>query len=143
MNDITATLGLVQLKKLNKANKKRRELALRYRENLKNIKWLKFLKNQDWALSAQHNFVIKTKYRDKLNLYLKERKISSGVHYVPIHHFSYYKKNKIKADVPRTETVWKQILTLPLYPTLSIRDQNRVITAIKEFNPKRHKYHEK
>lgn len=133
MNDIAASLGLVQLKNLQKANAIRRKLSSRYNQKLKNIKWISTPIIKPWAKSAQHNYVIRTKFRNKLNLFLKERKISSGVHYLPIHHFSYYRKNKLFASVPITEKVWKTLLTLPLYPTLSDEDQDRVIQAIYDF----------
>ncbi len=132
-NDIAAAIGLVQLKNLEKANAKRRALVKRYNEKLKNLKWLSTPVLKSWAKSAHHNYVIKTTKRDALNLFLKERKISSGVHYMPIHHFSFYKKNKLTADVPITEKVWKTLLTLPLYPDLSFKDQDRVIKAIFDF----------
>lgn len=132
-NDIAAAIGLVQLNNLEKANAKRRALVKRYNEKLKNIKWLSTPVLKNSAKSAHHNYVIKTAKRDALNLFLKERKISSGVHYMPIHHFSFYKKNKLTADVPVTEKIWKTLLTLPLYPDLSFKDQDRVITAILDF----------
>lgn len=134
MNDIAAALGLVQLKKLNRNNARRRLLFKRYNQKLKRFKWLTVPVLKNWAESAHHNYVIRTKFRDKLNLFLKDKKISSGVHYMPIHHFSYYVKNKIKANVPIADLVWKTLLTLPLYPTLSFQDQNRIIAAIKEFD---------
>ncbi len=136
MNDIAAAIGLVQLKKLKKMNARRRLLAARYNKNLKEITWLKTPTVYKWVQSAQHNYVIKTQYRDRLNLFLKKRKISSGVHYMPIHAFTYYKKKKLIANVPVTEMIWKKLLTLPLYPTLSLKDQDRVIDAIKEFDRK-------
>lgn len=133
MNDITAAIGLVQLKNLQKANDARRKLTKRYNEKLKNIKWLSTPTLKSWAKSAHHNYVVRTRHRDRLNLFLKERQISSGVHYMPIHHFSYYKKHNIGANVPVTEKVWKTLLTLPLYPTLSYQDQNRIIEAVLDF----------
>jgi len=134
MNDIAAALGLVQLKKIEKMNRKRKALTERYTQKLKKYKWLTTPQVRPWAKSAYHNYVIRTKLRDRLNLFLKARKISSGVHYFPVHMFSYYKKNNYHANVPVTEAVWKELLTLPLYPTLSISDQNRVITSIEEFH---------
>lgn len=133
MNDITAAIGLVQLKKLNQANRRRRQLAKRYNEQLKDIPWLEIPKVNDDIISAQHNYVIKTDRRDMLNLFLKDKKISTGVHYMPIHYFSYYKNKGLTAKVPVTEKVWKKLLTLPLYPSMSLNDQNRVIKAIKSF----------
>lgn len=136
LNDIAAALGLIQLKNLNKANKKRRKLTQRYNQKLNLLKSISIPVGKPWAKSANHNYVIRTKFRDELNLFLKEKNISSGVHYIPIHHFTYYKKNKLTANVPITDSVWKTLLTLPLYPTLSIKDQNRVINALELFDRK-------
>lgn len=133
MNDLTAALGLVQLKKLKRANQRREILAKRYDDHFRQLKWLKTPVVKEWAESARHNYVIRTKFRDKLNLFLKDRLISSGVHYMPIHHHKYYRENGYAAKVPVTERVWKTLLTLPLYPTLSFCDQDRVIEAIKDF----------
>ena len=133
MNDLTAAIGLVQLKKLKQANRRRELLAKRYDDHFQKLNWLKTPIVKKWAGSARHNYVVKTKFRDKLNLFLKDRLISSGVHYMPIHHHKFYRQNGYGADVPVTDRVWKTLLTLPLYPSLSFRDQDRVIDAIKEF----------
>ncbi|MCR4324832.1 MAG: DegT/DnrJ/EryC1/StrS family aminotransferase [Candidatus Curtissbacteria bacterium] len=133
MNDIAAAIGLVQLKKLKSTNAKRQKLAARYNKFLSKLSWIKTPLTKPWTKSATHNYVIKTLHRDDLNIFLKERKISTGVHYMPIHYFSYYVKNNLKADVPVTEKVWKTLLTLPLYPTLSLSDQDYVISSIGEF----------
>lgn len=133
MNDLTAAIGLVQLAKLSKANRRRNQLAKRYDKKLSRFKWLKTPVVLPWAETARHNYVIKTKYRDRLNLFLNKKKISTGVHYFPVHLQPYYRNNGFTADVPATEKVWKNLLTLPLYPTLSLSDQDRVINAISEF----------
>ena len=125
-----------QLKNLQKANTTRRKLSDRYNEKLKNIKWISTPILKPWAKSACHNYVIRTKFRDQLNLFLKEKNISSGVHYLPVHHFSYYRKNNLSAFVPVTERVWKTLLTLPLYPDLTYDEQDRVISAIWDFKTK-------
>ena len=137
MNDITAAIGLVQLKKLNTANKKRRKLAARYTDHLKDITWIETPIIKGDVISAQHNYVIKTSFRNELNLYLKSKGISTGVHYMPIHHFTFYKQNHLTAKVPVTEAVWVRLLTLPLYPTLTIKDQNKIIKAIKSYEPQK------
>lgn len=134
MNDITAAIGIVQLKKLNSMNNKRRKITQKYDQKLKKFNWLKVPKNSPNVDSACHNYVIKTQFRDKLNLFLKKRNISSGVHYMPIHHFSYYQRQGFNAVVPVTEEVWKTLLTLPLYPDLTVKDQDRVIKAIYDFD---------
>jgi perosamine synthetase len=85
--------------------------------------------------SACHNYVIRTPYRDELNLYLRDQGIATGVHYMPIHLHPYYRKNDYGADVPIAEEVWKNLLTLPLYPDLTNKEVATVIDAIKNYSP--------
>ena len=134
MNDITAALGLVQLGKLDRTNARRRQLVQQYNAAFAGIEWIEIPIEPKYAYSACHNYVIKTPYRDELNLYLKEKEIATGVHYMPIHLQPYYRK-RFKARVPVAEDVWTQILTLPLYPDLSDKEQQYVIESIRTYEP--------
>ena len=131
MHDITAAIGLVQLGKLERMNKRREEITKRYNAGLKDLTWLKTPVIKSYARPSYHNYVIKTEYRDRLNEYLKAKGISTGVHYVPNHHYKMYKK--FRADVPVCEKIWKQILTLPLYPDLSDKEADMIIEEIGIF----------
>lgn len=133
MNDINAALGIVQLQKLDKANNRRRELAKRYDQGFKNIAEIRCPVLHTDIVSAQHNYVIRCKERDKLHLFLRELNISTGVHYMPLHLQPYYKKLYPKTKLPVTETEWKQLLTLPLYPMLAQKQQDHIISSIQDF----------
>ena len=133
MNDINAALGLVQLDKLDESNKKRRQLASQYTNALKELPQVQCPIIKQGMLSAQHNYVIRCLNRDGLRLYLKERNISSGVHYIPVHLHPFYKKLYPNIRLPVTETVWKNLLTLPLCPQLNKKQQNYIIDCIKNF----------
>lgn len=135
MNDIAAAIGLLQLKKLNKNNKKREKITKLYNEELKNISWIELPVVKNFAKSSYHNYVIKVpeKVRDKLSDFLASKGIATSVHYMPSHCYSLYKK--FKAYVPITDRVWRKILLLPIFPDLSVKDQDKVIDAIKSFNP--------
>jgi len=133
MNDIAAAIGLVQLHKLEKTNARRREIVEMYNEALTDVPWIDTPVEKEWAHSAYHNYVIKTPYRDELNLYLRDREIATGVHYMPVHLHPYYRDNGYDADVPVTEDVWKKLLTLPLYPDLTDTEVALVIDALKSF----------
>lgn len=133
MNDITAAIGLVQLQKLEASNALRRSLAKRYTRKLKTLSPVTCPTEQPDMISAQHNYVIRLNDRDKLHLYLRDKGISTGVHYMPIHLQPYYKKIFSKISLPVTETEWKLLLTLPLYPDLTLGQQNYIITCIKKF----------
>lgn len=133
MNDIAAALGLVQLKKLDKNNQRRLKLVKRYNQALSVVKGITIPTERPYVKSAHHNYVIQTRWRDKINLGLKNCRpaIATGVHYLPIHLQPFYRKNYPKPSLPVTEKVWPNLLTLPLYPRLTYQQQDSVIKAIK------------
>lgn len=129
MNDITAAIGLVQLKKLDQMNERRAGIAQLYDLGLKDLKWLEVPRLYEG--SSHHNYVIKTEYRDVLNLHLRDQEISTGVHYKPLYLHSHYWN--LRTQTPVADAVWKTLLTLPLYPDMTDADVARVIAAIREF----------
>lgn len=129
MNDITAVIGLCQLKKLDKYNERRRQIVQRYNKAFSSVEWIETPVEQEYAGSAAHNYVIKTPYRDKLNLYLKENGVATGVHYMPAHLQPYYRE-RCKVNLPVAERVWETLLTLPLYPALTDSQVDKVIDLI-------------
>ena len=131
MNDIPAAIGLVQLKKLDKMNDKRRSLSFRYNKLLKDTGDIELPVVKEYAKSAYHNYVIKTEKRYSLNAYLQEKGISTGVHYIPNHHYRMYKN--CRADCPVVEDVWKKLLTLPLYPDLTLEEQDYIVKNIQKY----------
>ncbi len=135
MNDIAAAIGLVQLKKLEDNNKKRKEITQRYNTFLEPISWMRRPIIKPFVTISYHNYVIKvsSKIRDRLSDYLAKKDISTSVHYFPSHYYSLYSHYPSKVHV--TEKVWKEILLLPLFPDLSLKDQMFVIETIKKFNP--------
>ena len=88
---------------------------------------------QEDTLKNFQNYVIRCKNRDGLRLFLKEKNISSGVHYMPLHLHPFYKKLYPKIKLPVIESVWKELLTLPLYPQLTQKEQDYIINCIKSF----------
>ncbi len=133
MNDITAAIGLVQLRKLDASNTMRRSLAERYTRELGKLSEITCPTIRSGMVSAQHNYVIRCNKRDKLHLYLRSRGVSSGVHYLPIHLQPFYKKLFPKTKLTVTETEWGHLLTLPLYPDLTHRELDYIIKCIREF----------
>ena len=86
---------------------------------------------KSYAKSACHNYVIKAQKRDRLNAYLKEHGISSGMHYISNNHYEMYKG--CRDQTPVCEKVWTTLLTLPLYPDLKDEEVDLIIRRIKEF----------
>lgn len=132
LDEIQAAILKIKLSRLLEDNKKRSLIANKYREELAGPR-IKFQKVLSGAKSANHLFVITTKERDKLKTYLALHGISSDVHYpYPTYRqpvFSMFAKERL--DV--TEDVQSKILSLPIYPNLKERDQEKIILHIQNF----------
>ncbi len=133
MNDIAASIGLVQFKKLKQTNAKRAQVAKRYSQAFAKADWIKPLAVKPWAKSSHHNYVIKvdSKNRDRLIDYLNQKGISANVHYLPNHFYKMFAR--FPHQVPVTEKVWRQIVLLPIFPDLTPTDQNRIIKTVFSF----------
>ncbi|EQC45842.1 putative UDP-4-amino-4-deoxy-L-arabinose--oxoglutarate aminotransferase [Bacteriovorax sp. BSW11_IV] len=130
MSDIMAALGRAQLSRLDFLKQRRQEIALQYFEGL-NMNSAIELFNFDYKNICSHIFVIKVKdgKRDALRDYLQDNNVATGVHYYPNHFLSKYKSEPL-ANV---ETLYGQILTLPIHPDLTSSDISRVIELINKF----------
>ncbi len=139
INDFQCALGISQLKKLNEWVKKRNSIAKIYDEEFLNNKFIKTLHVQNDVLHAYHLYVIKidfTKLKiDKLNFFrlLKKNRIGANVHYIPVHLHPFYRKNYKTSigDCPNSEQAYKEILSIPIYPTMSESDASHVASIIK------------
>lgn len=141
LTDMQCALGLSQLKRLSSWIDKRNQIAEKYHNGFREIeKYLKPLKNNNG--SAYHIYVIKLILenldcnRDVIFAELKEKGIGVNVHYKPIYQHTYYQKNpKIRSDpklFPVSEKIYKQIITIPMFPTLTDDQTDTVIRVVKE-----------
>jgi perosamine synthetase len=112
-------------------NRRRKEITERYNEGLKSLKWLETPVIRPYAKPSHHNYVIKVEKRDQLNIYLQEKGISTGVHYIPNNHYEMYRS--FRGDTPISDSIWKKLLTLPLFPDLKDEEVDFIIREIKEF----------
>ena len=133
LDEIRATLGISQLKRITQNNLKRKKAALYYNSRLKNNKSIitpKILKDEDHAC---HLYVLRFKKqgkfsRDDLFTKLLKNGIRSSVHYKPLHTFTAYKKNaKIFDNLTNTKKIYKEIISLPLYPQITRKKQDLVL----------------
>jgi len=131
MNDIPAVIGLIQLKKLEKLNQKRRKLYDAYNKAFEGLSQVKRPVIKPYAKNACHNYVLKAKDRNDLIEFLKTKDISTGVHYIPNHLYDMYEKYRVK--LPVTERVWEKLITLPLFPDLTAKEQSHVVDSIRAF----------
>ncbi len=133
LDELHAAVLRVKLKHLTKWNLQRKKLAIRYQKELEGVGDIRYMHSA--FDSSHHLFVIRTKRRDRLQTYLATKNIQTAIHYpVPVHltrAFRYlgYKKG----DFPVAEALSREVLSLPLFPELSMREQEIVIKHIKRF----------
>jgi len=131
MNTINAAFGRVQLKRLDRWIKRRREIAKLYYKELKDLKEIKLPVINDQHV--YHLFVIEAERRDELRDYLRNKEIFCGIHYpVPIHLLDPYKEYATQS-YPNAEYHAKTALSLPMYPDLKNDDVKKVIEEIRNF----------
>jgi dTDP-4-amino-4,6-dideoxygalactose transaminase len=141
MMDMQAALGLHQLKQLDGFIKRRTELALRYQKLLAD--WPQWSLPKATAYSHLHAWHLYTPLinpdaagmdRDAFMQGMKERNIGTGLHYRAVHLYPYYREHFgfQRGDFPNAETISDRIVSLPLFPTMTDADQDRVIATMAD-----------
>jgi len=136
LTDLQCALGLSQIKKIHFFLKKRREFADRYNKTFANTDRAEPLTIHIHALHAWHLYIIKIKGPDRNYVFqhLRESGIGANVHYIPVHLHPFY-KNRFDTNLglcPVAEKVYKEIISLPLFPSLNIEDFKIVMDTVKE-----------
>ncbi len=135
LDELQAAVLRVKLRHLDEWNKARRERADIYNRLLQDINGLVLPFEVSGAESVYHLYVVRAQNRDKLQAVLKEQGIASGVHYpIPLHLQPAYQWLGLgKGDFPEAEKSADEILSLPMYPELSLADQEKIAQEIKAF----------
>jgi len=134
MTEVEAAIGLIQLKKLEKWNEKRRRNAEFLNERLEEVKEVEIPYILPACKHVYHQYVIKARKRDKLQKYLLKKRIGTAVHYPkPIYKQEAYKKLGFNLRLPRVEKVVKEVLSLPVHQLLKKDDLERIVGEIKKF----------
>jgi perosamine synthetase len=126
MHDISAAIGLVQLQRLGEMQTQRYKLYHQYLAKLPHEVEPLFHEGG----SALHLMLIRCPDRDALHRYLAERGIGTGVHYKPIHLYPCY---GYQPSLPLVEREWLRLLTLPLYPDLTLEQVEMICGHIRDF----------
>lgn len=89
-----------------------------------------------WATPVWHLFVIRSAHRDDLRQYLAKAGISTLIHYpTPPHLQPAYASAGLKAGtLPISEELHRQVLSLPMSPTMSDEDLDQVIAALQNWD---------
>jgi len=134
MNDLSASIGLAQLKKLDRMNSDRSRHIERYMKGIKDLKKINPLLPFEPAKNSYWLFGVRCEKRDELIIFLKSKGIATGVHYVPLMLFPFFKKWDNGCDTAKE--IWNEFVTLPLFANLKNEEIDYVIEALKEFDNK-------
>ena len=134
LDELQAAVLRCKLKLLDGWNERRRKIAHFYNEALKDLPVVIPEEAKD-VFHVYHLYVIRSEQRDKLFEHLKRNGIGCGMHYpVPIHLQKAMKGNGYKrGDLPNTEKIASEILSLPMYPHLTEEKAGKVVEAIRNF----------
>lgn len=133
MNDVQAALGTSQMKRLDSYVRRRHTLARRYQAK---IAELPLETQRPVGYSAFHLFVVRLRsggpnFRRKVFESLRESGIGVNIHYKPIHTQPYYQSMGFNwGDFPEAEAYYRSAISLPLYPTMTSEQQDRVVDAL-------------
>jgi hypothetical protein len=133
LTDFQAALGISQLERANEGLEKRKQIARKYEKAFEDFT---FIKKQVGYIDghAYHLYIIEIDSRLELYNYLRSKSIFAQVHYIPIHLMPYYKQLGYKlGDYPESEAYYSTCLSLPMFPTLTSKEQEYVISTIVNF----------
>jgi len=141
MTNIAATIGRVQLRKLDEWNSKRIENARLLSEGISKIKGLEPPYVGSRVKHVFHQYVIKVEdefplSRDELMAKLREKGIGNAVHYpIPVHHQPLYQKLSYPKNIcPNAVEASKRVLSLPVHPAVSKEDIDYIIQTLGELS---------
>jgi dTDP-4-amino-4,6-dideoxygalactose transaminase len=139
LDEIRASLGINQIKRVKKMNLLRKKAANYYTKKLGNVNGIVVPDKSIGTEHVHHLYVIRItrKYgisRDILFQKLLKSGIRTSVHYKPLHRFTIFKKMaKVFDSLSNSVHAYSQILSLPLYPSISKKQQDLVINNIKKY----------
>lgn len=139
MTDFQAALIESQLKKLSAFKARRQEIVKRYNEAFKDMPEIFVQKEIEASDTTRHLYIINLQL-DKLNGTRREifdalaaENVQCNVHYIPVYYFPHYERLGYKKGLcPNAEKAYEGFISIPLYPAMTDKDVEDVITAIKK-----------
>ena len=133
MNNISAAIGIVQLKRFDEMSSKRKKLAMAYDDLLENNHVVKTY-SKDYDSVVPHIYVVSINNpdnRDDVQRYLDKCGIQTGVHYLPNHNLSFYQEQG-RASLSVTDKIFPSLLTLPLHPDMNKDDVHYIVEKLND-----------
>lgn len=136
LDAIQAGILLVKLPHLDHWNAERQAHAAEYKRLFKNAgNHLNPPNEPSWSRAVYHLYVVRTYGRERLITFLKDQGIGAGIHYpIPLHLQQAYRHESYReGDFPICEKVAREIVSLPMFPQLTLDQQQTVVSAIAQF----------
>ncbi len=137
MTDLSASLGIHQLNKLDSFIDERIKISSAYRQRLAGLADRLYIPDEckdSGSIHAWHLFNIcvedKPGLREQIMKRLLEHEIQTGLHYLPVHLMSGMKKIGVSTSLPNTELIGRTIISLPLFPGMTDNQINRVVDVL-------------
>ena len=135
LNDFQCALGSSQLSRISSFIKLRKKIANKYDNELKGINEIVLPEHDPRYMSSYHLYLINLKKpnlkkKERLIKYMLQNKILVQYHYIPLNKFKIFKGNHI---TKKAKIYYETTLSLPIYPDLSLKDQNYIIKKLKFF----------
>lgn len=133
LNNIMASVGISQIKKIEEIVKSRQKVCQHYNSAFKNIEGVK-TPQSDFKNISPFIYVLRVLdgKRKALIEHLKTKSIETGIHWTPVHKFSFFANSRC-GDLTITNKISNEILTLPLHSNMKEEYVNRVIEGVQSF----------
>jgi len=132
MTDISASIGLVQLNKLDEFTRKRQNNAEYLSRGLKGIDGITVPIVRHNCEHVYHQYTIRAKDRDELVKTLNEKGVGTGIYYpVPTHKQPFYQELGYNDSIPKCEIAASEVISLPVHPSVTHNELDYVIEVIK------------
>ncbi len=134
MEEFQAAVLSTKLKFIDDWNNLRRDIAKNYNMLLKDIGNIELPKEADYNSHVYHLYVIKTAHRDRLKEYLDKNGIGNGIHYpLPLNLHPFFRNTNKNNNFFVAKDISKKILSLPIYPFLTVEEIEFISTKIKDY----------
>ena len=138
ITDISSAIGIVQLKRFDKMQEKRKNIRRKYDSMFNHSKHITLLKQVDWSNHSNHLYIIKLNLdtlkidRSEFVKRMYEKGIGTSVHFKPLNTTLFYRNMLGGVKMPKAEEFYSRIISLPMYPGLSEKEIDYIVTSVLE-----------
>lgn len=134
MTELQAAIGLVQLKKVDAWTVQRQANAAYLTKRLANLEGVSPPRIREKATHVFHQYTVRVANREAVTQRLSQHGVDFGVHYpLPIHQQPLYRHLGYQDHLPEAEAASREVLSLPVHPSLSANDLDLIVEAVTNF----------